>query len=798
MTAKQLRPEDVARPSFAGRFDASPDAIGDVRLFDLTSHKRAREALDFALPIKDVGYNIFVLGPDRAGRMDSTLTYLKSFVADKKPSDDWVYLNNFRRPHKPRPVRLPAGKGRQFRDDMDELVPAIAEALRKAFTGDAYSDEVRAEQERTRKSLDEAYGGLRERARAEGLDVWSSQQGLSLVILGADGKPRSQEELMALPEAERQRLESAVERLNPAMMEMRATARRAEVELARNIREINRRIADETTGTLLTELEARYAAHPGLQRWLVELRADILDNIQLFQQVPEAGADQQENPLIRYSINLLVDNGDTKHPNVVLEANPTYQNLFGSIEYRPVSGTLVTDFTMIRGGAIHRANGGILVLRAEAIAAEPESWHFLKGALRDRDIRIQELYRYGRVPMTGTPQPKPIPLDVKVVLVSAPKWYHMFLDLDPDFRTFFKIKAEIDSEIEADGDDEEHNVQTFARLIQKSAAKTGRVCDPGAIDVLMGYASRWAADRGKLSARFELVEDVIVEACVSCGQETPITADAVERALDERRRRNSRPEDRSQEVIENGIVLIDTEGAVPGQINGLVYLEVGDHAFGLPSRITARASAGTYGIVNIERMVNMGGPIQQKGAMIVEGFLSGLFARKFPLSFSCSITFEQSYGGVEGDSASLAEMCAILSALSGLPIRQDIAVTGSVNQSGHVQAIGGANQKIEGFFRACSERGLTGSQGAMVPAANERHLILRDEVVEAIKDGKFHLWSSETVGDAIELLTGRPAGEPDADGNYPPDSVFGLAMRQLEAFDRTLSERGVARIAAPR
>ena len=796
MTAKQLRADDVARPSFAGRFDAPPDEIGDVRLFDLTSHKRAREALDFALPIKDIGYNIFVLGLDRSGRMDATLAYLNGFVADKKPCDDWVYLNNFRRPHKPRPVRLPAGKGRAFRDDMDELVPAIAEALRKAFTGDAYGEEVRAEQERTRKGLDEAYNELRQKARGEGLDVWSTQQGLSLVILGEDGKPKSQEELMALPEAERERLEQAIERLNPAMMEMRATARRAEIELARNIRDINRRIADETIGTLLTELEANYAAHPGVQRWLVELRADILDNIQLFQHVPEAGSDQQENPLVRYSINLVVDNGDTQHPNVVLEANPTYQNLFGSIEYRPISGTLQTDFTMIRSGAIHRANGGVLVLRAEAIAAEPESWHFLKGALRDREIRIEELYRYGRVPMTGTPQPKPIPLDVKVVLVGAPNWYHLFLQLDPDFRTFFKIKAEIDGEVEADGDD--NNIQTFARLIQKSAAKTGRVCDPDAIDLLLGYASRWAADRDKLSARFELVEDVLVEACVTCDKGAPITAEAIERALAERRRRNSRSEDRSQEVIEQGTVLIDTSGAVAGQINGLVYLDVGDHAFGLPSRITARASAGTYGVVNIERMVNMGGPIQQKGAMIVEGFLSGLFARRFPLSFSCSITFEQSYGGVEGDSASTAEVCAILSALSGLPIRQDIAVTGSVNQSGQVQAIGGANQKIEGFFRACSKRGLTGNQGAMVPAANERHLILRDDVVEAVGAGKFHLWTAETVADAIELLTGRPAGEADADGNYPADSVFGLAMAQLEAFDRTLSERGIARLSGPR
>ena len=791
MTVKQLHADDLGRPSYTGRFDPPTEGTDDVRLFDLSSHKRAREALDFALPIKDIGYNIFVLGPDRSGRMDATVAYLKDFVEGKKPCDDWVYLNNFRRPHKPRPIRLPAGKGRRFRDDMAELVPAIAEALRKGFTGDAYGEEVRAEQERTKKNLDEAYNELRQKARGEGLDVWSTQQGLSLVVLGDDGKPRSQEELMALPDDERKRLEEAIERLNPAMMDMRATARRAEVEMARRVRDINRQIADETTGTLLSDLEANYAGHPGLQRWLVELREDILDNLQLFQQQPEGAASHQEDPLVRYAVNLVVDNGDTSHPNVVLEANPTYQKLFGSIEYRPVSGTLQTDFTMIRGGAVHQANGGILVLRAEAIAAEPVSWHFLKGALRDREIRIEELYRSGGVPMTGTPQPKPIPLDMKVVLVGAPIWYGRFLSLDPDFRTFFKVKADIDGEVDSDGED--HNVQTFAQLIQNSAAKTGRLCDAGAIDLLMGYASRWAANREKLSASFELVEDVITEACVSCGSDAPITAELVEKALAERRRRNNRPEDRSQETIEQGTIMIDSDGTAVGQVNGLVYLDVGDHAFGLPSRITARASAGSYGVINIERMVNMGGPIQQKGAMIVEGYLSGLFARRFPLSFSCSITFEQSYGGVEGDSASLAEVCAILSSLSGLPLRQDIAMTGSVNQAGEVQAIGGANQKVEGFFRVCRERGLTGKQGAMVPAANERNLILKDDVVEAVEAGQFHLWSAASVADAIELLTGRPAGEADADGNYPEDSVFGLAVRQLEAFDQALTERGIAR-----
>jgi predicted ATP-dependent protease len=803
MTAKKLGHDDVGKPGFHGRFDSSTEGLDAIQLFDLSSHALAREALDFALSMDDEGYNIFVLGEDRSGRMDATLGYLNAFVQGKAPSDDWVYLNNFRRTHKPRPVRLPAGKGRAFRDDMAELLPALTDALRKAFTSDAYADQIRLAQEDTKAKLDTSYGNLRKMARENGLDVWSGPQGLSLVMMGDDGKPVSQEELLSLPDDRREKLEKAVETLNPAMMEMRATARREELNLTRRVREINRTVADETTGTLLNELETAYGGHQGLTRWLVELRSDILDNLHLFQGEPQIDhADQQsqgqggarsatQGPselTRRYAVNLIVDNGDTKHPNVVLEPNPTYENVFGAIEYLPVSGSLHTDFTMIRGGALHRANGGILVLRAEAIAAQPAAWHFLKGALRDREIRIEELHRYGGVPLTGTPKPKPIPLDVKVVLVGAPIWYYRLLSADQDFRTHFKVKAEIDPEVHATDAD----VALFARMIQRQAVEQGHVCKDDAINLLLGHAARWADDRRKLSSRFELISDLLAEAAELSGSDT-ITAQCVARAIAERRRRNGRAEERSLERITDGSVLIDTDGAEAGQVNGLVYLQLGDHAFGLPSRITARTYVGAYGLINIERRVAMGGPIQQKGALIVEGYLNGLFAQSFPLSFSCSITFEQSYGGVEGDSASLAETCAIVSSLSGVAMRQDIAMTGSLNQTGEVQAIGGANHKIEGFFRTCQERGLTGRQGAIVPTANENNLILKDEVIEAVKAGEFHIWSVETAADAIELLTGMPAGDADAEGNFPADTVFGRVMERLRGFDRALSERGIDR-----
>ncbi len=793
MTAKELGHDDVGKPDFTGRFDSSTEGLDGVQLFDLSSHALARDTLDFALSMEDEGYNIFVLGEDRSGRMDATRGYLTAHVAGKPPSDDWIYLNNFQRTHKPRPVRLPAGKGRAFRNDMAELLPALTDALRKAFTSDAYADRIRLVQEETKTKLDASYNNLRKMAHDHDLGVWSGPQGLSLVMMGDDGKPVSQEELLALSQERREKLEKAVETLNPAMVEMRATARKEELDLTRRVREINRNLADETTRTLLSELESAYGGHQGLIRWLVELRSDILDNLHLFQgEAPPDHAEQQaQGPgeLTRhYSVNLIVDNVDTKHPNVVLEPNPTYENLFGAIEYLPVSGSLHTDFTMIRGGALHRANGGILVLRAEAIAAQQVAWHFLKGALRDHEIRIEELHRYGGVPLTGTPKPKPIPLDVKVVLVGAPVWYYRMLGADQDFRTYFKVKAEIDPHVRANDED----VALFARLIQHQAVEQGHVCQDDAINLLLGHAARWADDRCKLSSRFELISDLLAEAAELSGSDT-ITAACVARAIAERRRRNGRAEKRSLERITDGSVLIDTDGTDTGQVNGLVYLQLGDHAFGLPSRITARTYVGAYGVVNIERRVAMGGPIQQKGVLIVEGYLNGLFARTFPLSFSCSITFEQSYGGVEGDSASLAETCAIVSSLSGVPMRQNIAMTGSLNQAGEVQAIGGANHKIEGFFRTCQERGLTGEHGAIVPAVNERNLILKDEVVEAIEAGQFHIWSAATASDAIELLTGMPAGEPDKDGNYPDGTVFGKVMERLKAFDRALSERGIDR-----
>jgi predicted ATP-dependent protease len=789
---KALSAREVGLPSFAGRFDTDASSVDDVQIFDLTSHQRAREALRFALGIRHEGFNVFVLGEDRTGRMDATMGYLRAFAEKLPPPDDWIYLNNFKRPARPKPYRLPSGIGRRFRDRMAELVPQLAATVARSLTSQAYVEEVRARNEVARAQLDQRFETVREQAHRHGLDVQRAPQGLNVVALAPDGHALSPEEIAELTEEARAGLEAGINELNPLLEELRVIARQAESKLAEEVRDINQRVADAAIDPVLDGVRQEFSGFAGLGRWLVEMRNDVLEHLPLFQRADGEDETPEETAAERYAVNLLVDNGDLAHPPVTLEPNPTYENLFGAMEYRVVNGSLETDFALIRAGALHKANGGFLVLRADSLAAQPFSWQYLKAALRDHEIRIEELHRMGQAPMAGTPRPKPIALKLLVVLVGSPHWYYQFFTQDPSFITFFKVKADIDAEMDATDAD----VATYARLIQHSALeRCRRPCEAAAIDRLLGQSARWAGERDKLSARFEMIEDVIIEANRYAEEKEggAITVGHVRRALDERRRRNARIEDHSQEGILKGTMLIDTRGKAVGQVNGLTYLELGDHAFGLPVRITARAHVGIHGVVNIERFTELGGPIQQKGVYGLDGFLKGLFARRFPLSFTCSITFEQNYEGVEGDSASLAELLAILSSLSGVPLRQDIALTGSVNQMGQVQAIGGVNQKIEGFFRSCVERGLTGTQGCLIPASNERYLTLREDVGAAVKAKRFHLFSAERVEDAVELLAGKKAGTLNAKGRYPASSVYGRAYAQLEAFDRSLSERAARR-----
>lgn len=781
MPARKLTAAEVAVPQFA----ASAAACADI--FALSSHQRAREALEFGLSVTEPGFHIFVVGEDRSGRMTATMGFLETAVATRPAPPDWIYLNDFRDPHSPAPYRLPAGVGRLLQRRIDQLVSQLADAIRHAFTSEDYETHIRSVGERLRKEVQERVEALREEAQAHGLDVIDTPQGAMVAAVGADGAHNG--ERTETKEQRAARVEAG-QHLADRLAEIKRWAIKQRAVATVEVDQLNRQVADQVAGPLIEAAIDEFADHADIAVWLAEMRADVIDNLDLFRPPPDDVPEPPEPPERRYSVNLLVDNANMPHPPVVLEGNPTYENVFGRIEYRQIGGgALQTDYTLVRAGSLHRANGGMLVVRAEALARNPSTWEFLKAALRDRLIRIEEPSRVGATAIAGAPRPGPIPLDVTVVIVGAPRWYSAFFAVDPDFETYFKIKAEIDDRMDATPE----NLAIYAKMIRErveSHADTS--CDDSAVTRLLAVAARWAEQRDKLTARFELIDDLVDEAVMLTPADRPrrITQETVTSALEKRLRRNGLVEDRVREVIARGVITIDTTGTVVGQVNALTVREAYDHAFGAPSRVTARASIGRLGVSNIERDVELGGPIQQKGVLVLQGFLAGRFARRIPLSFNCSITFEQSYGGVEGDSASMAELVAVLSDLSGVPVRQDIAITGSVDQRGRTQPVGGVPYKIEGFFRTCQAAGpLTGKQGVVIPSVNRANVVLHEDVAATIAAGGFSIWEADSVDQVIELMTGLPAGEADADDRYPADTVYGRVLARLERFDHVLWER---------
>lgn len=777
MAARKLKATEIGIPIF------EPSEVREGDVFQLSSHRRARQALEFALGADGPEFNVFVLGPDRSGRMTATVDYLQQKMLQRPPPDDWIYLANFSNPEEPLPIALAAGQGQRFQARMMALLPQLREALVRAFGAADYERQLEADNDALQSSIAEALEELRVEARSEGLDIQQAPNGFSIVPVGKDGNPVP---LDGMPTVRRKRVEAAGRALSEKLRDLKRFAAKRQMSFAEKVADMNRQVAEHAVGGLIDEMIADFAAHEKLVVWLEAMRGDILENLSRFRPAAE-GANPEataESPERRYAVNLLVDHSKATTAPVYVEPEPSLETLFGHLAYRQAGGILETDFSMIRAGALHKANGGVLVLRADGLAAVPGLWPALKAALRDQCITLTNPLRSGAIPIAGMPKPKAIPLDVKIVLVGAPKWYYTFFSFDPEFQTHFGIKADIDADMEANPE----NLASYAGLVQDhSRSITGRSAHPKAVARLMGMSARWAGDRGRLSAQFELIEDVLRDAGQLAPTGRQISLKAVNEALASRRSRNARIEDRLHDQITEGTVMIDVAGQVRGQVNALTVRDMGDHAFGTPARVTARASIGRRGVINVERDISLGGPIQQKGAMVVQGFLAGRFARRYPLSFNCSITFEQSYGGVEGDSASLAELVAIISELSGLPVRQDLAITGSVNQLGVAQAVGGVHHKIEGFFRCCRDRGeLTGTQGVVIPRSNEANLLLNDPVAAAVRRRKFHIWSVESIDEAVELFFDTTAGVTDRAGDYPPESIYGRVALELERFDAVM------------
>jgi predicted ATP-dependent protease len=749
----KLTPQDVAFPQ---PLSLPEPGDGPAETFKLSSHARAHDALDLALAITGPGFNVFVLGEDRSGRMSTTIDHLRSrpdLLHLKRL--DWLYLTNFWSEREPFAFGVAPGEGRRFKERLEYYLRRLRIIMATAIDSDMHRERIDALKQTTETDIASQRDRLEQNANTAGLDLVQTDDKLQLIERAG----------VAVAGENRDRIQDDI-----AKFEQEASKRR--VQRDATIDELNRETLAGIIATEAASFAEPFQHYPDLRNWIDDLNTDLLESARSF---TRSLARQDDEVPPRYRANLLIEQTDNTGPLVYLEPNPTYENLFGYIEYRRGEDGSETDHTLIRPGALHRANGGILVLRAEALANDETAWRFLKAGLRDGVIRIEELHRAGSMPTTGTPRPQPIPLEAKIVIVGSPEIYYRFFSNDAEFLTYFKIKAEIDPDMPANAD----NIAIFAQILRRMTTQIGASCDDAAISFLLGLAARWAARRDQLTARIEMFEDLLREAQRLSQPFNCITAAILKTAWLARRHRNGRLEERFLDNLRREYVAISTNGMMIGQINALTVRDLGDQAFGRPSRVTARASIGRQGILNIERIADLGGKTQQKGVLVVEGYLRGRFGRTHPLSFDCSVTFEQNYGGVDGDSASVAELVAILSALAQVPIRQDLAITGSFNQLGEVQAVGDVIEKIEGFFRATARDRTAGRQiGVIIPAANIHDLVLDDDIVASMATGQLHLWGIRRVEEAIGLLCAETIG-----GTCSHEQIYQLVESQLAAFN---------------
>jgi lon-related putative ATP-dependent protease len=750
---------------------------------------RAVEAVRFGMGIKHEGYNLFVLGRNGIGKYTSVSEFLERKTIDEPVPPDWCYVNNFEVSHQPTALQMPSGRAVVLAHDLKQLVEELQAVIPATFESEEYQARQRAVEEEFKQRQEGAFKQLQRSARERGIAVIRASDGLAFAPL-RNGEVVSPEQFMELPAEERQRVESEIAALQT---ELQGVVRQAATwmrETRNRLKSLNEEVTLLAVRPLIDELKQKYDGLEQVQEHLAAVQDDIVENVDRFLQ-PDgdartevaAGLTQtrsaREAFFGRYHVNVLVDHSREEGAPVVYEDNPTYQNVIGRAEHVAQMGTLLTDFNLIKAGALHQANGGYLILDARKLLMQPYAWEGLKRALRARQICIESPAQLHSLISTVSLDPEPIPLDVKVVLLGERFLYYLLFYNDPDFSELFKVAADFEDVM----DRTPENNALYARMISTVARKENmRHFDSAAVARVIEHSSRLVSDAEKLATHMQSIADLLREADYWAGENgrDVVGRSDVQQAIEAHVYRASRLRDRMEEAILRDTVHIDTEGTAVGQINGLSVITVGDFSFGRPSRITARVRLGKGEVIDIERQVEMGGPIHSKGVLILANFLGARYAAERPLSVSASLVFEQSYAGVEGDSASTAELYALLSALSGVPIKQSLAVTGSVNQHGRVQAIGGANEKIEGFFDLCRARGLTGEQGVLIPQSNVQNLMLRQDVVEAVAGGRFHIYAVNNVDDGIALLTGMPAGTADDEGHYPEGTVNYLVEKRLE------------------
>jgi lon-related putative ATP-dependent protease len=753
---------------------------------------RALRALNLGLGIEEKGFNVYVAGPPGTGKTTAVRSFLETMAKNRPASPDWCYVNNFHNSYEPLYIQLPTGRAKTFRKDLDNFIEEAKRSVPRALQSDEFQSKrgelIKAAEERRNKILSD----LGDEAERSGFSIQATPLGVTLIPV-VNGKPISEEELASIPDHVKKEMDQKRASLEDKFTEAMKRVASLEKETRSALRKLSNDAIQYAIGFLMDALQKSYEDISEVVNYLKDVRADILENYELFASPQEPTAEgrpaapwMKELPFRRYKVNVIVDNSPLKGAPVVFEENPTYLNLFGRIEKEAQFGSLTTDFTLVKGGSIHRANGGYLVLPVESLLTNPLSYDGLKRALRNSKIAIEEAYERLGFMTTKTLTPQPIPLDIKVVLVGQPRIYQLLLAYDTEFREFFKVKADFDTTI----DRNKENLRRYASFVCTLCEKEGlKHLEASAIAKVVEHGSRLAEDQRKLSTRFAEVADLIREANYYATQEKSeyVNASHVTKALEEKVYRSNLIQQKILEMIQRGLYLIDTSGTRIGQVNGLSVIGLGDFEFGRPSRVTASIGLGREGLLDIEREAKMGGPIHTKGVLILGGYLANKYARNKPLSLSARLVFEQSYEGVEGDSASSTELYAILSALADAPIRQNIAVTGSVNQRGEVQAIGGVNEKIEGFFEVCKLKGLTGDESVMIPKSNVQDLMLKEEVVKAVKDGKFHIYPVNTVDEGIEILTGVKAGERRKDGTFEPNTLNERVDRRLKEMAETLT-----------
>jgi len=760
-----------------------------VPLQEFIGQDRAISSLEFGLAVDRPGYNIFVTGLTGTGKASAIKSYVERAVETRKkrterhyPSD-WCYVYNLADPGSPLAVRLPAGKGKVLRDQLQELLDIIKAEIGRALGSEHYQKERQALLEEGQTAHRELLQRLETEARAAGFFIQASPTGVNLIPL-VEERPMTAEEFAALPEADRRSIEEKQVEVTKQVGETMKQVATLQKEAMQKLRALERRAAEVALGRPFQDLLTEYRDFPDVTRYLEDLREFTLDNISLFQEKEEPSPapffrpSLEKDPALPFQVNVFVDNSGAQGPPVIIEPNPTWANLFGKVERRAIMGAYVSDHTMLKPGAVHLANGGYLILNTRDLLLNPGVWEALKRVIKTKEARLEDpLEQFGFLPPHGL-KPQTIPAEEKVIVTGDDFLYRMLAQYDEDFWELFKVKADFDFQIDRTQD----NLESYAAFICGCCQNEGLLhFSAGAVARVSEHGARLVADQHKLSSRFGQVRDLLVEADYWARQDgaAKVAAEHVQKAIEQKSYRSKLVEERIRELIAQGTLMVDVDGEVVGQVNGLAVYDVGDFSFGKPSRITARTFMGRRGVINIERESQLSGRIHDKGVLILSGYLGHKYAQDKPLSLSTSLCFEQSYEGVEGDSASSTELYAILSSLSSLAIQQGIAVTGSVNQKGEVQPIGGVNQKAEGFFDVCQAKGLTGRQGVIVPHQNVRNLMLREDVVEAVRQGQFHIFAVTTVDEGIEVLTGVAAGERQPDGSYPEGTVNYLVNQRL-------------------